>query len=581
MLYINPLELLEESLDTTVDSNLKDLNKLKKMLLAEIELSENGGLIHNNQLISKSDCLDILDSLDDNNLVTYYSFLKENSLLHRFLSVGDIELFSNFEIESIYKSPDFINFILPYFGYQYNNIFLEKFKNNDIISIKILLKQNILLEQSCQEYLYRSTVEYLGTIINYIREVLSEIKPSNEKYNEKNIHQIEEELKKCVDIEILNLLPNYFKEKKNTLATSLRNVSANVFNIFNNSQLSLNILSHAMNIDIDEYTKEKLEDDYIKIHEINRKRVILNQHKEDLDEITGILIKINELYEKAEKYLITTSKLVSELEEYDFVKYNELPEAFNEIRNRIAYELSGLSILIWNKYLDYTTSYKIIYLASNIKVDEETSKHIKSDINQLKDIKKRNTIKLLIKDMPLELDSEKIQYQSTSIPINQIDAVKWGVLIRRTNGIETSSNYTIWIHGSNKTIEIECNAWKFFERYKKPTTAIDRYRKILKQCYQSIVPSLVMNIKAKLCQGRSISIGSCKLLKDHIEIDKGFFRKKIVQLPWEYVKFDVYQGGLDVFSSDPNIKFAIPLNLREDWNAVIFDAIKDVMTGEI
>jgi hypothetical protein len=134
--YINPIELL--SLETATNSGFDNLviRKAKKHLLADIELSENQTITHNGIELTKSDCIKAIDDLDYKDKIDFHLFIFENSDLNHFLSSGDLNFFRTFKTESIYKLPDFIDFISPYFSIQYAKALSRNFKTNNFNNVK-------------------------------------------------------------------------------------------------------------------------------------------------------------------------------------------------------------------------------------------------------------------------------------------------------------------------------------------------------------------------------------------------------------------------------------------------------------
>ena len=67
MHYINPFKLLNIQADNLSEIDPLTIRKAKKILLANIELSDNEAIDYNGVEITKSVCLSIIDELDDKN----------------------------------------------------------------------------------------------------------------------------------------------------------------------------------------------------------------------------------------------------------------------------------------------------------------------------------------------------------------------------------------------------------------------------------------------------------------------------------------------------------------------------------
>lgn len=119
MHYINPFNLLNIQSENLSDIDSSTIRRAKKSLLADIELSDNDTIEHHGIELTKSDCIRIVDDLDNKDKKEFHFFIAQNPDLNSFLTKGDLTFFHNYKVESIYKLNDFIDFISPYFTQQY------------------------------------------------------------------------------------------------------------------------------------------------------------------------------------------------------------------------------------------------------------------------------------------------------------------------------------------------------------------------------------------------------------------------------------------------------------------------------
>lgn len=139
MQFLNPIELLElENVDVAVIDNTV-IKKAKRKLFAEIDLSENGHLDYKGILLTKSDCEKVIDDLENINALEFYSHLSSNKLLNDFLVNGNDKLFTSFIQESIYKLPDFIKFISPFFAPKFDKAILKAYVDKDEVKFRNIL----------------------------------------------------------------------------------------------------------------------------------------------------------------------------------------------------------------------------------------------------------------------------------------------------------------------------------------------------------------------------------------------------------------------------------------------------------
>ena len=116
MQYINPVEILQ--LSNVADSSQIDsdtIKKAKRRLFADIDLSDDGHYDYYGLQLSKGDCEKAINELSNNDLKEFYLYLTSNKKLNEFLVNGNESVFNSFKQDSIFKLPDFINFISPYY----------------------------------------------------------------------------------------------------------------------------------------------------------------------------------------------------------------------------------------------------------------------------------------------------------------------------------------------------------------------------------------------------------------------------------------------------------------------------------
>ena len=131
MQFLNPIELLElENADVAAIDN-SVIKKAKRKLFAEIDLSDNGHFDYKGISLTKTDCEKVIDDLENNNALEFYSHLSSNKLLNDFLVNGNDKLFTSFKQESIYKLPEFIKFISPFFAPKFDKAILKAFADAD------------------------------------------------------------------------------------------------------------------------------------------------------------------------------------------------------------------------------------------------------------------------------------------------------------------------------------------------------------------------------------------------------------------------------------------------------------------
>lgn len=264
--YINPIELL--NLDTDILSGVEGftIRKAKKTLLAEIELSDNDTITHNGFELTKSDCLRAIDDLDHKDKTDFHLFIYDNTDLNNFLTTGDLNFFRTFKTESIYKLPDFIDFISPYFSVQYAKALSRSFKTNNFNNVKALLSIKPIVNESHIEDCYKATYAALKDIENEIIKITKDIEFKRSEHIENDFEDLPAVIKKKVNIDLINLLPSFFQSLRNQFAQSVRNLARDINNDpYNDYKPAFEIIEIANAIQTDGLVKQTITKGYYTI----------------------------------------------------------------------------------------------------------------------------------------------------------------------------------------------------------------------------------------------------------------------------------------------------------------------------
>ncbi len=157
MHYINPYELLEITPENLSDVNSATIKRAKKKLLAEIELGDTDTIIHQDIELNKSDCIRAIDDLDNKDKSEFHFFIYQHKHLKRFLTSGKISFFDNYQAESIYKLPEFLDFISQFFRNNTIKFYLTTLKNG----ISKQFQKFYLLNQLPAKLILRSVTNQL------------------------------------------------------------------------------------------------------------------------------------------------------------------------------------------------------------------------------------------------------------------------------------------------------------------------------------------------------------------------------------------------------------------------------------
>jgi len=390
MVYINPIEILElqEENVNSIDSNA--IRKAKRKLFAEIDLSDNGLLDYYEQKLTKSDCEKAIDELEDSIKFEFYYHLANNHLLNSFLANGNNEFLKKPKQESIYKLPEFKNFISPYFTIKIDNLLLKSFQNKDFELFTSSLRFDYLIAQHDLNKAYRSLSNEIEQRIIETDKLTSEIKDGESEFSDENVESVLNIIVDKFPNEYLNRLPIYFQSQINKIAAAINYLQLNIWNEFDTTLVSLKLLEHLLSLNVESVKKPTFENNY----EIVKKKhfeVIEREKNAPLLKIwANVLLSIQNQVEQVEnKTIKSTESLSTIISLFQVNELNNLPPFANEIRTQIGYSIRSLSIACWNKQSDIKSALDLINYAIKIQVNTDDLTKFKQDKAELEQLEQK------------------------------------------------------------------------------------------------------------------------------------------------------------------------------------------------
>ena len=465
MQYINPFELLNITSNNLNEVSNIDIIKAKRKLIAEIELSDNHTFSYSGIELNKGDCLKAIDDLDIHLKKEFHFNIFQNIPLDRFLTKGDPEFFYNYQSESIYKDPKFIDFISGYFSAQYNKVLSENFKKSNFALVSKLLSITPLTNVAYYENCYRLTYSYVSEIKKEIDDIINDIKISKSSLIADDFSGLETLMVARLNIQLINLLPYYFQVLRNQLAFSISNLAVLINNDpYNLYDPAYKVIKMANNISTDALTKKKLTTDYSIIKNNYQREFNEQQAKKDA-EFEVILLKwktiasqieiIRTKIEKTENSTIQRDLYLEvfingqiEIILWDFSNLadlinrildpsglNAISNDYQRIRNNVTDEVHSLAKTLNNSpHHNFKEAYAIISIAKSIKVDGKVQDAIAITFHSIKNnfdkqVLQQKAIEKLKRDE--ELAKQKIENGKV---ISGLNPLEW---TDKINQIET------------------------------------------------------------------------------------------------------------------------------------------------
>lgn len=391
MPFINPIEILRLQHVEIVNLNADNIKKAKKRLFAEIDLSDEGLFYYNGYQLTKSDCELAIEDLNNKDKKEYYYQLA-NGLkpLNDYLVTGGDQFFSHFKQESIYRLPDFINFINPFFAENFSRSLLRAFKENNPNQISAILRDQVLFGTQSVNIAYKGVSAEIQDRIEMIEGIRKEIESKESNYTDFTVKETLGIVKEKFPINILNLLPSYFQSQINKIADDINFLGKAILENFYNTQAPLDLLIYLLQLNIESVHRPVFEENLKIIKEKNDERIEQEKNAPVLKKWADVLLQLRIAKKQVDEKAINSSVAVAKiLKSINIIELNSLPPFGNEIRNQIGNAMRGLSISFWNTQNDIVDALKLINWALSIEVSENIKQQFEIDLKELQEIKKK------------------------------------------------------------------------------------------------------------------------------------------------------------------------------------------------
>ena len=400
MQYINPIEILGLSnvADTTsIDNEI--VKKAKRKLFADIDLSDNGLFEYYGLQLTKGDCEKVIDDLTNNDLKEFYLYLASNKKLNNFLVNGNDAVFINFKQDSIFKLPEFVKFISPYFAPKFDKALLNAFENEDVEQTKSILKTSFLISQNDINLAYKSVSNNIQNRIDDIAEIKRDIKNEESVYDEDDIDEVVDLVVENFPSDILNCLPNYFQSQILKIANEINYLNVVIWDNFDNTQVCNDLLEHVLTLNIGGLDKPTFQKNYEIVRKKNQERVEQEKNAPILRKYAGYLIQTKTKLKEIEDKTTTPSTLLSWVNSSISISdVNNLPSVFDEIKNQVALSLRAMSVEVWNSFSNIDVSIDLINKANNITgLKSETRDNLQDAKKQLTELKTKIDLANLVR----------------------------------------------------------------------------------------------------------------------------------------------------------------------------------------
>lgn len=456
MQFINPIEILQ--LSTVADSSQIDsdtIKKAKRRLFADIDLSDDGHYDYYGLQLSKGDCEKAINELSNNDLKEFYLYLTSNKKLNEFLVNGNESVFDSFKQDSIFKLPDFINFISPYYAPKFDKALSSAFEDEDVELLKSILKTSFLISQNNVNTAYKGVSNILQNRLIEVSKIRTDIKNEESVYDDDDIHEVVDLVTDYFPTDPLNCLPNYFQSQILKIANEINYLNVAIWDNFDNTQVSQDLLEHILTLNIDGLNKPTFQKNYEIVKRKNQERIEEERNAPILRKYAGYLIQTKSKLEEIENKTLTPNSLLTWVNSSISVpNVNRLPRIFDEIKNQVALSLRAMSVSVWNSYSNIDVSIDLINKANSITgLKSETQENLLDAKKQLTELKTKIDIANLVRQRtvptPTQTRTTTATRTTSSSSSNNNSGCLWligiavviGVIVAISNSNKSSSSY--------------------------------------------------------------------------------------------------------------------------------------------
>jgi hypothetical protein len=385
MTYINPIELLEID-----DISAKTIKKAKTRKLAEIELSDEGGLKYGDRIIDRSEFLKVLEELNDEKKANYHAFIMDQPLLLRFLKWGDITFFEHPTADPLYSSRPFHNFVGAYFAEAFKKAFAEAYQNGDTYILLKMTERPMPILPTHRDTLYRKVEQSLTYLVDDLKLYYNKIKFSPQHSRPTDPSAILEKGLEGWNPNVLNALPKFFEDKRSDLAKTLADMAIMVFDRYPKDKGNFfHLIEAAYQLKVRPSTKQQVQVDYRYL-----RSKLKDRNAEETEQLKAEVQAMIERLSNIRKGNVgsnSTAQGVLNLIR-SIVKLGTLNQAvfeLNTLKNQLASELAQLALFVWEKYEDIHAYEEVINIALEIELDSAQTNTLKALKNRQQKKKKK------------------------------------------------------------------------------------------------------------------------------------------------------------------------------------------------
>lgn len=196
---------------------------------------------------------------------------------------------------------------------------------------------------------------------------------------------------------------------------------------------------------------------------------------------------------------------------------------------------------------------------------------------------------------PLSITSKEMSYAGRTIQASEIVALRWGIFVRRVNGVETEHSFAIEVASAAQAICVEWGRRSILKSMRQfvgrqplgaPIVELssgdqqEHFSAIVQAVFGNYAAGVIQRMVAVLSSGGSFQFGAATATQSGVRFRVGWVFKKDVDYPWNQIVCGL-GGGVVTISANARGAPHVACSLRDVRNAVMLPYLTKFMGGRM
>jgi tetratricopeptide (TPR) repeat protein len=272
--------------------------------------------------------------------------------------------------------------------------------------------------------------------------------------------------------------------------------------------------------------------------------------------------------------------------------FNLLPTAFASRQREIVEAIRSLAISCFNEHNDSHLAKGVLNLCKRFTTrSEELTKRLEEDFKTVERMiaeeNKHSFLAWVRPNVAVQIGKAGIAYAGASMSTAEIEAIRWGVFVQTTNGIETAHLFLLEVRSTRLRLPVNWGKRGILAvakgLFRKPGAVVSiaelssrdqevYFQEMIDAAVHHLLPPLMAKLLARLQAGQEVIIGPCTLSDGGIRFRTGRIFKKDHLVQWKDAITDTGSGYIFV-SSRTDGKAQVSMSAMDTENAVILPII--------